>query len=219
MARGPKGPVRARENAADPGAEESRPVESASAVPAVDASTVVAESGAPPSVDATPAPAEVVPPVAPTDPALASGPSVADMLAEKDALVASLRSELLAAEGRANELAANLEHADTALREMRDRFFEDQVHFRRAWDRREAEFQNARPGVLAPVAAPVDGALPTDAPAGSVEMVPVVFHSSVMYRGRVYEPGEAFPFDPRRPPEGVSARFAEGVHFRFVPRA
>lgn len=68
---------------------------------------------------------------------------------------------------------------------------------------------------------PVTPEAPAPAPAVesvTVEMHAVVHHSSLMFRGRIYEPGAPFPFDPQRPPRDVLASFVEGIHYRFAPR-
>lgn len=52
-----------------------------------------------------------------------------------------------------------------------------------------------------------------DEPAAEVR-VPYVL-SGVRYNGRDYEPGERFPFDPKRPPSGVSGELVEGVHYAY----
>lgn len=52
-----------------------------------------------------------------------------------------------------------------------------------------------------------------DEPAAVVR-VPYVL-SGIRYNGRTYDPPERFPFDPKRPPEGVIGEFYEGVHFVY----
>ena len=52
-----------------------------------------------------------------------------------------------------------------------------------------------------------------DEPAAVVR-VPYVL-SGIRYNGRTYDPPERFPFDPKRPPEGVVGEFYEGVHYVY----
>lgn len=52
-----------------------------------------------------------------------------------------------------------------------------------------------------------------DEPAAEVR-VPYVL-SGIRYNGRDYDPPSRFPFDPKRPPAGVSGEFVEGVHYEY----
>lgn len=51
-------------------------------------------------------------------------------------------------------------------------------------------------------------------PTGAVRR-PFVAHAGLRFRGRDYESGDAFPFDPLNPPDDVSGSFVEGLHYVY----
>ena len=53
-----------------------------------------------------------------------------------------------------------------------------------------------------------------DAPGAEVRK-PYVAHASVQFNGRIYGPGEPYPFDPKNPPGDVSGIFIEGVDYVY----
>lgn len=50
---------------------------------------------------------------------------------------------------------------------------------------------------------------------GAEVRVPYVAHASVQFNGKIYGPGERYPFDPKNPPGDVSGIFIEGVDYVY----
>lgn len=57
---------------------------------------------------------------------------------------------------------------------------------------------------------------PPAAPEGSSLRRRLTGPCGVTFRGRAYEDGEPFPFDPDAPPPDVSGAFHEGLHYRYA---
>jgi hypothetical protein len=177
------------------------PVEGAGTPP--DASPAPSGDAPPPSATGDATPPEAAAPAASETPAegatsepLVGGVSVAEIVAAKDARIAELEA-----------LVRDLEARDADARRVRDEEL-DALHrrFDDAWQRREAE-------IAAIGASPA--ARPASTSIGAVAVAPFVGHSSLTFRGRVYEPGAPFPFDPKRPPEDVAGPFVEGLDFFY----
>jgi len=176
-------------------------------LPAPDAGAAVVDTPAGP-VDGTTTPAEALAPaetpaapvVAPQEPAT---DPITVLLAERDAEIADLRQRLsdagLDLDAERQKLEAARKGFDAELEALHARFDA-------AWRRRESEIEAA-------------GGQRAERPAatsiGAVAVAPFVGHSSVTYRGKVYEPGAPFPFDPRHPPSDVSSSFVEGLDYVY----
>jgi hypothetical protein len=130
-------------------------------------------------------------------------PSVAEMLAARDAEIADLRQRLSDAHV---DLDAARAKAEADRRGFDAELAALHARFDAAWQRRESEIEAA-------------GGQRAERPAatsiGAVAVAPFVGHSSVTYRGKVYEPGAPFPFDPRHPPSDVSSSFVEGLDYVY----
>lgn len=187
---------------ATPPAEGAGTPQDASPAPSGDALPPSATGDATPPKGGAPA-ASATPAESATQEPLVGGVSVAEIVAAKDARIAEL-------EARASEIEAlvrDLEARDADARRAQGEELEA-LHrrFDDAWQRREAEI--AATGVP-------PAARPASTSVGAVAVAPFVGHSSLTFRGRVYEPGAPFPFDPKRPPEDVAGPFVEGLDFFY----
>ena len=85
-------------------------------------------------------------------------------------------------------------------------------------DPRDAELASLRAQLAAAqaeaLAAMERATSPAVAP-GAEMRVPYVAHASVQFKGRIYGPGEPYPFDPKNPPGDVSGVFIEGVDYVY----
>lgn len=78
-----------------------------------------------------------------------------------------------------------------------------------------AEAAPAAPLLAAPIVAPPPAEEAPAAPVAASLRSPFVGHCGVRFRGRDYERGEPFPFDPQSPPADVSGEFVEGLHYVY----
>lgn len=88
-----------------------------------------------------------------------------------------------------------------------------------AVDPRDAELASLRAQLAAAqaeaLAAMERATSPAVAAPGAETRRPYVFHASVQFKGRIYGPGEPYPFDPKNPPGDVSGVFIEGVDYVY----
>ncbi len=86
-------------------------------------------------------------------------------------------------------------------------------------DPRDAELASLRAQLAAAqaeaLAAMERATSPAVAVVGAETRRPYVFHASVQFKGRIYGPGEPYPFDPKNPPGEVSGVFIEGVDYVY----
>lgn len=123
-----------------------------------------------------------------------------DALTEANARIDALTVERYALAARVDELTAECSSLAASLAAANDA----RASLAAEVERHRAAVASAEATALAAMG---------DEPAAVVR-VPYVL-SGIRYNGRTYDPPERFPFDPKRPPEGVVGEFYEGVHFVY----